>query len=66
MVVDQGRQRRLPMIIEAFFILTQDAREKMTAEVITSVPLSEDLAKRLETELSRVTKKARLPQARGG
>jgi len=57
MVVDQGRQRRLPMIIEAFFVLTQDAREKVTAEVITSVPLSEELSKKLETELSRVTKK---------
>jgi F-type H+-transporting ATPase subunit delta len=57
MVVDQERQRRLPLIIEAFFILTQEAREKVTAEIITSVPLSEELSKRLETELSRVTKK---------
>ncbi|HYA90489.1 MAG TPA: F0F1 ATP synthase subunit delta [Thermodesulfobacteriota bacterium] len=57
MVVDQGRQRRLPMIIEAFFTLAQEAREKVTAEVITSIPLSEDLAKRLEQELSKVTKK---------
>src|SRR3990172_1711225 len=57
MVVDQGRQRRLPVIVEAFFILTQDAREKVTAEIITSVPLSEELARRLESELSRVTKK---------
>ena len=57
MVVDQGRQRRLPVIIEAFLKLTEDAREKVTAEVITSIPLSEDLAKRLEQELSKVTKK---------
>jgi F-type H+-transporting ATPase subunit delta len=57
LIVDQGRQRRLPAIIEAFFTLTQDAREKITAEIITSVPLSEDLAKRLENELSKVTKK---------
>ncbi len=57
MVMDQGRQRRLPVIIEDFITLAQDAREKVTAEVITSTPLSEDLAKRLETELSRVTKK---------
>ena len=57
MVVDQGRQRRLPAIIEAFLTLAQDAREKVTAEVITSVPLSEDLAKRLEKELSKITKK---------
>jgi F-type H+-transporting ATPase subunit delta len=57
MVVDRGRQRRLPLIIEAFFVLTQDAREKVTAEIITSVPLSEELSKRLEAELSKVTKK---------
>jgi F-type H+-transporting ATPase subunit delta len=57
MVVDQERQRRLPAIIDAFFTLTQEAREKVTAEIITSIPLSEDLAKRLESELSRVTKK---------
>lgn len=57
MVVDQGRQRRLPVIIETFFTLTEDARDKVTAEVITSIPLSEDLSKRLEQELSKVTKK---------
>src|SRR4030042_5299553 len=57
MVVDQGRQRRLPIMIEAFLKLTEDARDKVTAEVITSIPLSEDLAKRLEQELSKITKK---------
>jgi F-type H+-transporting ATPase subunit delta len=57
MVVDQGRQRRLPTIIEAFLTLTEEAREKVTAEVITAIPLSEDLAKRLEQELSKITKK---------
>jgi F-type H+-transporting ATPase subunit delta len=57
MVVDQGRQRRLPVIIETFLTLAQEAREKVTAEVITSIPLSEDLAKRLEQELSKVTRK---------
>jgi len=57
MVVDQGRQRRLPTMIEAFLTLTEDARDKVTAEVITSIPLSEDLAKRLEQELSKITKK---------
>jgi len=57
MVVDQGRQRRLPAIIEAFFTLARDAREKVTAEVITSVPLSEDQTNRLAQELSKVTRK---------
>jgi F-type H+-transporting ATPase subunit delta len=57
LVVDQGRQKRLPLIIEAFLTLAQDVREKVTAEVITSLPLSEEQAKRLEQELSKVTKK---------
>src|SRR4030043_141868 len=57
MVIDQGRQRRLPTIIEAFFALAQDARDKITAEVITSIPLPEDLVQRLGQELSKVTKK---------
>ena len=57
LVVDQGRQRRLPVIIETFFALAQEAREKVTAEVITAVALDEALAERLQKELSRATKK---------
>jgi F-type H+-transporting ATPase subunit delta len=57
MVIDQGRQRKLPNILEAFFKLAQESRQKVTAEVITSVPLSEDLIQRLEKELSRASKK---------
>jgi F-type H+-transporting ATPase subunit delta len=57
MVVDQGRQRRLPTIIEAFFTLAREAREKVTAEVTTSLPLSEDQADRLARELSKITRK---------
>ncbi len=57
LVIDQGRQRRLPNITEAFFTLARESREKITAEVITSVPLSEDLVQRLEKELSRASKK---------
>ncbi len=56
-VIDHGRQRRLPMMIEAFFKLAEEAREKVTAEVITSIPLSEDLSKRFEEALSKVTRK---------
>ena len=57
LVIDQGRQRRLPNIIETFFTLAQESREKVTAEVITSVPLTEDLIQRLEKELSKASKK---------
>ena len=57
LVIDQGRQMRLPNIIETFFTLAQESREKVTAEVITSVPLTEDLVQRLEKELSKASKK---------
>jgi len=57
LVIDQGRQRRLPQIIEVFFTLAQESREKVTAEVITSVPLTEELIQRLEKELSKASKK---------
>jgi len=56
-VVDHGRQRRLPAMIEAFFSLAEEAREKITAEVITSIPLPENLTRRFEEELSKVTRK---------
>ena len=57
MVIDQGRQRKLSNILEAFFGLAQETREKETAEVISSAPLSEDHVQRLEKELSRPSKK---------
>jgi len=57
MVIDQGRQRKLPNMIEAFFVLAQESREKVTAEVITSVSLSDELLQRLEKELSKASKK---------
>ncbi len=57
LVIDQGRQRKLPNIIETFFTLAQESREKVTAEVITSIPLSDDLLQRLAKELTRVSKK---------
>jgi F-type H+-transporting ATPase subunit delta len=44
LIIDQGRQRKVVPIIEEFFALAAAAREKVTAEVITSVPLSEKIA----------------------
>ncbi len=57
LVIDQGRQRKLLGMIETFFTLAQESREKVTAEVITAMPLSEDLLQRLEKELSRASRK---------
>ena len=57
LVIDQGRQRKLVPIIEEYFALAAAAREKVTAEVITSVPLSEKMAEKISRELTKVTKK---------
>jgi len=57
LVIDQGRQRKLVPIIEEYFALVTAAREKVTAEIITSVPLSEKMAEKLARELTKVTKK---------
>lgn len=57
LIIDQGRQRKLVPIIEEFFALAAAAREKVTAEVITSIPLSEKMAETLRRALTKATKK---------
>jgi len=57
LVIDQGRQRKLVPIIEEFFALAAAARQKVTAEVITSIPLSEEMAEKLRRALIKATKK---------
>ncbi|ODS36802.1 MAG: ATP synthase F1 subunit delta [Candidatus Altiarchaeales archaeon WOR_SM1_79] len=64
LVIDQGRQRKLLPIIEEFFALVAAAREKVTAEVITSVPLSEKMAEKLRRALTKGTKKQVFLKAR--
>jgi F-type H+-transporting ATPase subunit delta len=57
LVIDQGRQRKLVPIIDEYFALAAAAREKVTAEVITSIPLSEKMAEKLRRALTKATKK---------
>jgi F-type H+-transporting ATPase subunit delta len=57
LVIDQGRQRKLLRITEEFAALAAAAREKVTADVITSVPLSDAMVEKLTRELTKVTKK---------
>ncbi len=57
LIIDQGRQRKLVPIIEEYLAFAAASREKVTAEVITSVPLSEKMAEKLARELTKVTKK---------
>ena len=57
LIIDQGRERKLAAIAEAFASLAAAAREKATAEVITSIPLSEKMAEKLSRALTKLTKK---------
>lgn len=57
LIIDRGRQRKLVPIIEEFVALAAAAREKVTAEVTTSVPLSEKSAEKLRRALTKATKK---------
>jgi len=57
LLIDLGRQRKLLPIIEEFAALAAAAREKVTAEVITSIPLSGEMVEKLSRELTKATKK---------
>ena len=57
LIIDQGRERKLAAIVEKFASLAAAAREKVTAEVITSIPLSEKMAEKLSRTLTKMTKK---------
>ncbi|UCE18834.1 MAG: ATP synthase F1 subunit delta [Gemmatimonadota bacterium] len=61
--VEQGRHRLLPGIVEVFADLASAFRGQVTAEVITAVPLTEEMADKLRGVLSkRVNKKVYLKQ----
>ena len=57
LIIDQNRQRELPGIIDEYFNLTSSFRNKITAYVISSVPLTEDLIREMEKMLSNLASK---------
>jgi len=57
LIIDQGRERKLAAIAEEFASLAAASREKVTAEVTTSIPLSEKMAEKLSRALTKLTKK---------
>lgn len=57
LIIDQNRQRELPGIIDEYFNLTSSFRNKITAHVISSVPLTEDLIREMEKMLSNLARK---------
>ena len=56
-VVEQGRARHLPEILEEVTRLAAEARNSVVAEVRSAVPLDEDQQKRLAEALSGATGK---------
>ncbi len=56
-VVEQGRARHLPQIVDELSALAAEARESVVAEVRSAVPLDDEQQKRLAQALSEATKK---------
>ena len=56
-VVEQGRARQLPQILDELAALAAEARQSVVAEVRTAVPIDEKQKKALAEALSKATKK---------
>jgi F-type H+-transporting ATPase subunit delta len=56
-VVEQGRARQLPQILEQVTELAAEARESVVAEVRSAVPLDDNQRKELAASLSKATGK---------
>ncbi len=57
LIVDQERGRMLPKIAEEYYRLASEVRAKVSAEVITAVPISDGELDNLAEKLKRLTKK---------
>ena len=57
LLIDQERGRMLPKVAEEYYRLASEARAKVSAEVITAIPLSDGTRERLGETLRNVTKK---------
>lgn len=57
LLIDQERGRMLPKVAEEFYRLASESRAKVTAEVITAVPISEGTREKLGETLRKLTKK---------
>lgn len=54
LAIAQGRGGLLLKVVEEFFRLAAASRRKVTAEVTTAIPLSEETAKKMESTLSEL------------
>lgn len=57
LIIDQERGRLLPKIAEEYYRLASDVRAKVSAEVVTAVPISGESLEKLGEQLKKLTKK---------
>jgi len=53
-ISDQDRSRRILAIIEEYSALAEAARERVSGEVVTAIPLDDQTVERMAKELSRI------------
>jgi F-type H+-transporting ATPase subunit delta len=57
LLIDQDRGRMLPKVAEEYYRLASEVRAKVSAEVVTAVPLSDESREKLGSALKKLTKK---------
>jgi len=55
LIIDQERGRMLPHIAEEYYRLAAEIRAKVTGEVVTAVPISDEMRQRLSEQLGRLS-----------
>ncbi|MCH7761935.1 ATP synthase F1 subunit delta [candidate division TA06 bacterium] len=55
LLIDQGREREILAMIEAFNSILSAERKKLTAVITTSIPLTEEESNKIEKDLSKAT-----------
>jgi F-type H+-transporting ATPase subunit delta len=56
-MIDQDRGRMFPGIAEEYYRLASAVRSKVSAEIITAVPISDEALEKLGAQLRKLTKK---------
>lgn len=57
LIIDQDRGRMFPKIAEEYYRLAKETRAKVTAEVVTALPMADGMLDDLAAELRKLTRK---------
>jgi F-type H+-transporting ATPase subunit delta len=57
LIIDQERGRMFPKIAEEYRRLASEARAKISAEVVTALPISDGMLAQIKEQLEKLTKK---------